>query len=90
MNNGITLAKEVRLRLGMRQVEFGELFGAHRHTVGRWESGHTLPSGADYSLLMVLARATDRHGGPMVGQNLRDLAPMQVMLTACRLASGDP
>lgn len=42
---------KLRSALGLTQAQFGQLFGAHPITVGRWESGEYQPNAHQLMLL---------------------------------------
>jgi len=46
----------VRKALGLSQVEFGQLFGAHFMTISKWERGLTQPSPYQIALMEQFAR----------------------------------
>ena len=42
---------KLRTALGLTQAQFGQLFGAHPITVGRWESGDYVPNAHQLMLM---------------------------------------
>jgi putative transcriptional regulator len=46
----------IRKALGLSQVEFGQLFGAHFMTISKWERGLAQPSPYQIALMEQFAR----------------------------------
>lgn len=57
MNN----IRELRLRLGLTQAQFGALIGARFQAISDWERGITTPIRATRSYLALLAWLEDNH-----------------------------
>lgn len=51
--------KGLRLRLGLDQVQFGNLFGVHSMTVSRWERKILHPSGYQLALMAEFEKAAE-------------------------------
>ena len=49
----------LRRDLGLSQIQFGELFGAHFMTISRWERGLLHPSAYQLALLEQFRRTAD-------------------------------
>lgn len=49
----------LRQALGLSQVEFGQLFGAHAMTVSKWERGLLVPSAYQQALMQQFRRKAD-------------------------------
>lgn len=49
----------LRLRLGLSQVEFGQLFGCHSMTVSKWERGVLKPSAYQIALMGRFAQTAE-------------------------------
>lgn len=62
----------LRHSLGLSQVEFGQLFGAHAMTVSKWERGVLRPS-AYQSALMERFKATANAKAEKDKQELKNL-----------------
>jgi putative transcriptional regulator len=59
----------LRRSLGLSQVEFGQLFGAHSMTVSKWERGVLKPTGYQVALMRQFQTTADAQ---------KDLAQEQV------------
>lgn len=64
MKTAATISVEVRQRLGITQVELGQILGCAPATVTRWEGGNKEPNGWRLALLEVLHQ--DRRRTPPV------------------------
>ena len=53
------LARRVRKRLGLTQIEFSLRISVSVDTIRNWEQGKRRPTGAAYSLLKVLNKAPE-------------------------------
>lgn len=48
---------DLRKRLGLNQMEFGNLFGVHPMTVSKWERGALSPNNYQLALMQDFAKA---------------------------------
>ncbi len=51
---------QLRSDLGLSQVQFGQLFGAHFMTVSKWERGVLKPSGYQLALMDQFRKTADQ------------------------------
>ena len=56
--DGATIT-QLRKSIGLSQVEFGQLFGAHAMTVSKWERGVLQPSAYQLALMTQFRRTAE-------------------------------
>ena len=67
---------DLRKRLGLNQMEFGNLFGVHPMTVSKWERGTLSPNNYQLALMQEFAKAArskevrDTIGAVLVGAGI--------------------
>jgi transcriptional regulator with XRE-family HTH domain len=60
--------REVRDKLGLKQVQMGNLMNVHPVTISRWENGKDSPSAYQGALLRAFQQAL--HGNPELGADV--------------------
>jgi putative transcriptional regulator len=52
--------KQLRLRLGLNQAQFGKKVGVAQNTVAQWENGQTRPRGSAQIILEMIFHEAER------------------------------